>query len=552
MKRLKLKVSHILLFSAIALSFVTEIAVFVWPWVGRIGWMANLFVFLAIFALSLQSLHFIFKNSWQYKSFFSLLIFFSFIFLLVFNLFSSKTISGETTIETNCILKHLVDAKDKGYHQTCLFGYPAKQYYLSAIPSLLFGRSKLTLNLGGALYFLLALPIFIKALFVVNLEKKTVKKWQQLDLLIALLLSFLFHIHFLNHFLFFLFEQSNFPFSLGLLSLALFLLYKHYFSLKYLSLLVFSLFIMINSYTPALAGAILGIIALIFLLFGQKRHRVYQLISIVILILMLISSFFYRSDFALAKQIQPFNFHFKELISLFEHLLLQNKGVGFFSIVFTPVALFSLFFSWFNFKKLNFFLLSLYILSTLYLATIANGYAFYGFDFRMHRALVVMPIWLILIFNCLKKMSFSKKIMIYLLFFYLASGIFYQAKYIYSQQDSQHLLLIKWLKQLLPSETNGKFMIADRNQAVYLSLNDELQYFYPHLQVKLVDSNFEKNCEFKEKFLLIDETYSCKDFLVNQSEPNFPAQDNQKLEHKKLKVLGVYRRGNENFYLLGK
>ena len=154
-----------------------------------------------------------------------------------------------------------------------------------------------------------------------------------------------------------------------------------------------------------------------------------------------------------------------------------------------------------------------------------------------------MPIWLILVFNRLKEISFSKKIVVYLLFFYSVSGIFYQAKYIYSQQDNQHWLLIKWLKQCLPFATNGQIAIADKNPAVYLSLNDELQYFYPHLQAKLVDSDFEKNCEFKEKFLLIDETYSCKDFLL---------QDNQELQHKKLKVLGVYRRENENFYLLGK
>ncbi len=569
MKRLKLKISYILLFSAVVLSFVTEIAVFVWPWVGKIGWMANLFIFLAIFALSLQSLYFIFKNSWKYKSFFSLLIFFSFIFLLTFNFFSNKTISGETTIETNCILNHLTNAKDKGYHQTCLFGYPAKQYYLSAIPSLLFGRSKWALNLGGSLYFLLALPIFIRALFVVNLDKKTPKKWQQLDLLIALLLSFLFHIHFLNHFLFFLFEQSNFPFSLGLLSLALFLLYQHSFSLKYFLLLVFSLFIMINAYTPALAGAILGIAAIIFLLFKQQKHRIYKLVSIVVLILMLVSSFFYRSDFGLAKQAHNLDFYFKELTSLFEHLLLQNRGAGFFSIVFTPVALISLFVSLFNFKKINFFLLSLWILGTLYLATISEGYAFYGFDFRMHRALVIMPIWLMLIFNCVKKISFSRKTMIYLLTFYLVSGIFYQFQYIQARQDSQHWLLIKWLKQILPLETDGQLMIADKNQAVYLSLNDELQYFYPNLQTKLVDSNFEKNCEFADprqlatELLLIDETHSCKDLLIEQSESDhllsgrksFPMPDEpekEELKQKKPKILGIYRREKEIFYLLGR
>lgn len=172
---MKKTVINFLLIVFLLAFFATDVLTLFWPKAGAVGFFAWMIILAFLLVFSLKNILLFFLDCWKNQSFYTLTIIIIFVILLTFNFFSNKTISGETTQETACVLNHIAHSVDRGFHQTCLFGYPAKQYYLTAIPSLLFGREKWTLSLGGSLYFLLALPIFIRALFSLDNQDLALK-----------------------------------------------------------------------------------------------------------------------------------------------------------------------------------------------------------------------------------------------------------------------------------------------------------------------------------------------------------------------------------------
>lgn len=366
-----------------------------------------------------------------------------------------------------------------------------------------------------------------------------------MDLQVALLLSFFLHLHFFNHFLFIYFEQSNFPFAIGLLLIGTYLLYKKEESLEYLLFFIFGIFLSINAYTPALALAILALVVLLISFFKKDRYLAIKFFACLLSLILLVASFTYRADFKLANQQNEIIFYIRELLFIMQHLLLQSKGVSFFSIIFTPAPVIAMAFCLHyllltpNLKKtlatkISLLLLIVWTISVFFLSAIAHGYAFYSLDFRMHRALVVMPIWLLLIYFALRRIQLSNKLLLVLLIFYFSLGILYQRQYYETISDSQHWLIIKWLKRALPNTTSGQLQIADSNPAIYLSLNDEMQYFYPTLKAQVVNENFATACLAESEFLLIDEHHVCW------------SQISKSHQH----IVAVYNREGNSYYLL--
>lgn len=46
--------------------------------------------------------------------------------------------NSETTQEIGCALNHISKSSDLGFRQTCLFGYPARQFFFPTLPSIFF------------------------------------------------------------------------------------------------------------------------------------------------------------------------------------------------------------------------------------------------------------------------------------------------------------------------------------------------------------------------------------------------------------------------------
>ncbi len=166
------------------------------------------------------------------------------------------SIHHETTQELAQTLDQLRNAPDRGFTGTALFGYPARQFLVPALPSLLLGRSALALHLGTAIVFLIALAIFVRGLL-----DRFGDTWDG-DLLVATVLTFVPHIYFFNHFMLF-FEQSIFPFLSGMIVVGIALSLDER-SPRWLPwLLGIANLTLIHGYTPGLAPFLLVEVALV-------------------------------------------------------------------------------------------------------------------------------------------------------------------------------------------------------------------------------------------------------------------------------------------------
>lgn len=152
----------------------------------------------------------------------------------------------DTIQQVDCALARIAGRESAGFHSLCFIGYMTRQYYLSALPSLLFGRSILLLNTGGNLYFLIGLPIFAAAL------RARLGATLRSDLITALALTFPLHSYWTSRLLV-NFEQAAYPFSLTMLLGGLLLRWQQTRRRSLLALIGLVLNYLIFGYTPAIA-----------------------------------------------------------------------------------------------------------------------------------------------------------------------------------------------------------------------------------------------------------------------------------------------------------
>jgi len=161
-----------------------------YPTTGKFGyylWLISFVPFIILAALNIREL--LIHNVLKYMplSFLVLLILLLTLFLGVFD---SRNSNFETTQSMHCALNHILGSSDTGYLQTCLFGYPSRQFYVPSLPSLLFGRSLILLNIGTFLMFVVGMIIFYTELL------KHFSHVKNVDILIAFLSSLLPHFYF--------------------------------------------------------------------------------------------------------------------------------------------------------------------------------------------------------------------------------------------------------------------------------------------------------------------------------------------------------------------
>jgi len=461
-----------------------DVAVSKNPLFGRIAtvlWFVS-FGYVTIFAI--KCLIDIITHLAGFKTVFTVLLLLIWFVILAINISQTKNISGETTQEINCILNHLSTLADWGYGKPCFLGCPSKQYLLMALPTLLFGRSLISLNSGVAFIFLLGIIIFSGGL----LRFFQYKRYG--DFISAILLGSIFHFYYVNHFLFY-FEQSILPFCFGLIITGFFLYYFTEKKALQLTLIGFLLLYLIFSYTPSLSLYFLAICVLVYLLFDRKISKRQKLLLLLVIVLTLISCYFsmkYRDDIKLVSlkdhnQTQIID----DLQQTLGHLLSQNKGhpivspvYNFIFIAFIVIS--SLFtFGW----RYAFF--SHWMIGVIILSVISKGYAYYGIDFRLHRASVIIPVFLAMLAFLSKRFYLEDKgkylfgILIVILF----TGVYFQKTILDTKDPNKHYLFIDWISknQMFVREVKQKknlFFFSDAFRD-YISINDELQYFIPQL-----------------------------------------------------------------------
>lgn len=514
--------------------FITDLLTIKYPFFGKVGTVLWLISWFFIFLFAVKQFIELIKLIWTKKLFWTLILILLLGGIVLFNTTNPKNISGETTQEINCMLTHFETSADWGFQKTCLFGYPARQFIIPALPSLVFGRSLFALNLGGAVYFIIGLIVFASGLLSSLGKNKTG------DIIVAIILSFIFHIYYFNHFMFY-YEQSIYPFCFALLTGGMFL---HYFtkpSLNTLTLVGLSSLYLTFSYTPGVPAYYLLILVLFLLLINHKSLFTHKILIAGIILISLFSyilSLKFRNDINLIQLTQTTINIKQDLLTTLNHLLLQKNGNPVVSPVFNLIFLSTIFLSLFFVFGWPMFIGAVWILSVIIFSVVSKGYTYYGVDFRFHRATVVFPVLFIMIISIikpyLKKIEHLNKLLIVFLLFMIVTGVLFQKQYLTNKQPSDHFNIIKQLSLKFSTDKSIKLYFDSNLSTNYISLNDQLQYFLPKAKSYILNpdcSNLDLSIQ-DDNYLLISE--SKNNCLSSPSDRlkflyNLSSNNNQKL-----------------------
>lgn len=501
---------HFFGYAVFLLLAVVDIAEFFKLPLGKIGVVFWYWSFLFIVIFALKFLNELITDFLISKTPYTLLLLAFWIGIIVFNIPQPRNISGETTQEIACTLNHLHLSPDWGYKQTCLFGYPAKQYLIPALPSLLFPASLVSLNSGGSIYFILGLIIFSGGVLKYFHYSKSG------NLINAILLSFILHLYWVNYFVFF-FEQSNYPFGIGMIISGFFL----YFLADKKSvppyLFGYLLMYLIFSYTPSLGIYFLFLLILGYISVKDIKNKKINVSLLIVLVITLISFYIsttYRSDLKFINhETRSMNLLSEDFQKGLKTILWQKDGEvmysPYFHLLFITIMFFSLFFL-FGWKSA---LLALYIIAILLASILSEGYTYYAVNFRLHRASVIFPILFLTIAINLQKFNLSRRsrYLYAVLLLFLFSGIIYQSDIINQKKVHPYYSLIRELQAL---ESNPKSI--NKNKTVYfsrkvkenyVSLNDLAAYFLPDL---IFISNKGNDCPANiQGYLVIEKDNPC-------------------------------------------
>ena len=489
-----------------------EIAAFFFLSLGSIGmyfWLSALFIFVSI---SIYSIFYLLKTK-SVGKIFVILIWLIMIGLILFNATKPRNISFETTQEAACSINFWTNSIDKGFHRSCFLGYPSRQYLLLATPSMIFGPSLVILNLGGSLFFVFSMFLWGTGLFLYSN-----KRGSGAGFFTGLSIAILLHFHYFNHFLFNCFEQSQFPLSISMSFWGVYLWYLVERKKWHIPLLGLLMLFMAQMYTSAIAFLVLAACLLVGL-YSQKKIKLWGLLTILIGVSISFGlTFTHRDDLRLTgENNRSIAYLIDQGWSLLQHLFWKTQGVRDYSSLLGKAVLAVAMFSGVFLKSKKVILLAVWFLASTFVATVAQGYSYYGLDFRVHRSLVVVPtvILLVIIFfqqiNEKVKISFKlkpvySKLLQWAVFMMVTiSGIIYANQYLRTQTISPHFQLIQALKSEVPQiENKEEIIFTTKANSQFISLDDSMGYFLPNLKKKVLEPGLVKNISADRAILVLD------------------------------------------------
>lgn len=458
----------------------------VWPQAGIAGTGLWLILLAAVIILSLVQLARIVKMSWQTKSPATLLVIASLIGLVVSWSGNFKSLSGEATQEVACAIDRVLSMSDMGLHQTCLFGYPVRQYLPQVFTSIWFGRSLPSLAVGGGAYLLIGIIWFGSSL------------WQALginpkgDLLTAIALASLLHFYYFNEFLFY-FEQGIFPISFALLLTALgiqILVLKKY---TLIGLATLAGFMAIHSYTPSLALLPLMLTGITYMFVKVPPSRLLLIWAGLLLIASFGLSLLYRNDLHIGSQTtRSYNQRLLDIKESVEHLIFANKGRPFASPFMTGLAVLFIALAMGGVFGRYTFVIGLWAGMVLFISLIAKGYNYYQADFRVQRSLLVVPALLAAAILKIKFIyaRFPIRFLILVFVVFFSYGLAYSHVQINSRPIHAHTEMIRQLTFFQHAEVQPLVVTESAAQSDNLvSLHDTAQYFLPSITIRNMSAN---------------------------------------------------------------
>lgn len=498
----RLLLPRLLLFALVAQA-VLDLAALYFRRLGpaaQIGWVGQGVVLVVAAAVILVRDVVLGMPSLRYRIGMAGLVAASFALLAVYATLPSS-ISHEATQEVGCGLRFL-EKPGLGFAQNCFLGYPVRQYFLPALPSLVAGRSQLALNVGGVLQFVLGVIVFSSGVLV------TFRRTRFAHLAALVLVTLPLHLYYVNQFLL-MFEQGLYPFSIGLLAAGFFLRARALASTADTYLCGIAVTFLAYSYTPALALVPLALLGLVLTfrrpeaLPASRIGRVLLFLCVAIAVYVSLTT---REDVRLTESGRPLATYLGDLVQGFATIFAHRNfpfSTWAFTIVLVGVLLAALFRKPGNLESLA----AVWVLGVFAVAAVARGYWYYEVEFRVHRALVAVPVILLLLLAILQRQEqlLRRRAWVALVlaavlvanglafhYYYLGKKLRYETTmHLNTREMARQLALVRHLRSLgFRGDDAGVFLIAPDSVPSFLPINDELAYFLPRLtMVRLTECN---------------------------------------------------------------
>lgn len=393
-----------------------------------------------------------------------------------------RLLHHETTQEVGCALSKLESSPSRGYTDTCLFGYPARQHLVPALPSLLGGRSQRMLHLGVLAYLLIALALFASGLGA------HLSAHRDGSLVVALSVVLLTHFYFFHHFMLG-FEQSVFPVLFTMMGVGVVLSFEKRPGTQLIWLAGLLLLVHAHAYTPALASVALGMVWLVTI--ARRRELPCQirraaLVCLAGTLASLATSFLYRRERTLDLSRSP-----GELMEDFRkmaHHLFVGQATP--EVFVTPLMLGALVLVVVLFASgaagTRHVVIAGWVAAVFVAAVALRGYSWYSVEFRLHRAMVAVPLLLVLAAEAWRRWvpesRRARLSLVALLFACSLGGLSLQHSVVTARGNSRAAAFVDWWRAL-PGVHEGPakelFLVPQREETGLISIHDFLRYFDP-------------------------------------------------------------------------
>jgi hypothetical protein len=384
----------------------------------------------------------------------------------------SRLVHFETCHELGCAVGYFADDPGWGYNRACLFNYPARQFIVPALPTLLLGRSYFALTFGSFLYLLVALPIFARGL----LDELAGRR--HADLATAVILTFPLHLRYFNHFMF-AYEESIYPFLNALIFTGLALQLRRRGDPVLLPLVGLGMLHMVWGYTTSLALFGLAAVWLVHrLVAGPVRAPAERRTTALVLGVASASfalSWLVRADFHAFGE-RTGGELLGDLGEALRHILLlpPETNSAFMSPFVYPFVLLALLGALVFLDGWRGFVVGVWAVAVLLAAVILHGYWYYHVPLRVHRWLVVFPPLFALLAAFAARLAapprWSRRLLVALLAGSLVTGWAFHHAYVWTRPPSRQLAVARFL-QRQPSlhEAAGRPLLITE----LMSLEDE-------------------------------------------------------------------------------
>ena len=464
---------------------------FVSPYLGKMQFTGALFWLisqLVLLSYGAYSVLWLINEAFNKRSRLLLLVLASYLLATVFYTNNIVSLQHETTQQIGCMMHGFAES-DWLFRKNCFIGYPARQYLLPALLSVVFGRSLITLQFGGLLYFFIGMTIFVKgvAMFL--------KKNNALSVIGAITIGVLPFFYFVNQRVFYA-EQSNYPFSYALIICGLFFIY--FLRKGWIELFVISIALLhtVYIYTPGLALSALATLVSIHLLYQKNisnKQKLWIVLTMIVVYAQFALSLQFRGDIRIIPDTTARSQLNNDLYRSFGNLLHPLGNQAFVSPIFADAFVVLIGYFLLGFAGFELSVVTFWILGSMVIAIMTKGYYLNSIDYRIQRWIVVVPIFLSLFMTYLvsirsrKYMNFA---MYVLLCFFLIMGFRFQMDQYNSMVRSEPNAITFWLWRMVPKSFRNEThtIVVDQNLQEYIgSMGDASMYFFPNAHVNIVN-----------------------------------------------------------------